>query len=198
MSSAIALLNGAPNFFTLRHPPVWLNPNGALEATSFYDTKRLRSTLERLVDFDRINSGETRLSVGAVNVRNGNFVYFDTTTHIIGPDHVLASGSLPPGFPAVQIEGESYWDGGLISNTPLQWVVECGPPQDTLAFQVDLWSAAGELHATSPRSSRARRRSSFRAAPEPIPTSSNTCSGYEPRLRLCWTSFPRVCATAMR
>ncbi|MFI4994893.1 MAG: patatin-like phospholipase family protein [Hyphomicrobiales bacterium] len=144
-SSAIALLHGAPNFFTLRQPPVWLNPNGALEATSLYDTKRLRSTLERLVDFDRINSGETRLSVGAVNVRNGNFVYFDTTTHIIGPDHVLASGSLPPGFPAVQIEGESYWDGGLISNTPLQWVVECGPPQDTLAFQVDLWSAAGEL-----------------------------------------------------
>jgi NTE family protein len=138
-------LHGAPSFFDLRHPPGWLNPNGALEATSFYDTKRLRSTLERLVDFDRVNSGETRLSVGAVNVRNGNFVYFDTTTHIIGPDHVMASGSLPPGFPAVQIEGESYWDGGLISNTPLQWVVECGPPQDTLAFQVDLWSAAGEL-----------------------------------------------------
>ncbi|SEF15661.1 NTE family protein [Rhizobiales bacterium GAS191] len=145
MSAAVALLQGAPSFFSSRQPPVWLNPHGALEATSFYETKQLRSTLERLVDFDRINSGETRLSMGAVNVRNGNFVYFDTTTHTISPDHVMASGSLPPGFPAIDIEGECYWDGGLISNTPLEWVVEHGPRQDTLAFQVDLWSAVGEL-----------------------------------------------------
>jgi NTE family protein len=101
--------------------------------------------LERLVDFDRINAGPMRFSVGAVNVRSGNCVYFDTITHTIRPEHVMASGSLPPGFPAVEIEGESYWDGGLISNTPLQWVVEYGPRQDTLAFQVDLWSARGEL-----------------------------------------------------
>jgi NTE family protein len=101
--------------------------------------------LERLVDFDRINAGEMRFSVGAVNVRSGNFVYFDSTTHRIRPEHVMASGSLPPGFPAVEIEGEHYWDGGLISNTPLQWVAEYGPRQDTLAFQVDLWSARGEL-----------------------------------------------------
>ena len=86
-----------------------------------------------------------RFSVGAVNVRTGNFVYFDNETHTIRPEHVMASGSLPPGFPAVEIEGEFYWDGGLISNTPLQWVVEQGPRQDTLAFQVDLWSARGEL-----------------------------------------------------
>ena len=81
-------------------------------------------TLERLVDFDRINAGATRFSVGAVNVRTGNFVYFDTDTHTIGPEHVMASGALPPGFPAIEIEGEHYWDGGLVSNTPLQWVVE--------------------------------------------------------------------------
>jgi NTE family protein len=86
-----------------------------------------------------------RFSVGAVNVRTGNFVYFDNTTHTIRPEHVMASGSLPPGFPAVEIDGEYYWDGGLISNTPLQWVVEYGPRQDTLTFQVDLWSARGEL-----------------------------------------------------
>ena len=86
-----------------------------------------------------------RFSVGAVNVRTGNFVYFDNETHTIRPEHVMASGSLPPGFPAVEIEGEFYWDGGLVSNTPLQWVVEHGPRQDTLAFQVDLWSARGEL-----------------------------------------------------
>ncbi len=145
MSAASALVYGAANFFQLRHPPAWLHPNGLVEATSFYETRQLKSTLERHVDFDRINAGEMRFSVGAVNVRSGNFVYFDTTTHRISPEHVMASGSLPPGFPAVEIEGEHYWDGGLISNTPLQWVVEYGPRQDTLAFQVDLWSARGKL-----------------------------------------------------
>jgi NTE family protein len=104
--------------------------------------------LERLVDFDRINSGGIRLSVGAVNVRSGNFVYFDTETHTIVPEHIMASGALPPGFPAVEIEGEHYWDGGLVSNTPLQWVADSQPRLDTLAFQVDLWSARGELPRT--------------------------------------------------
>src|SRR6267378_4162917 len=102
----------------------WLQPSGTLEATSFYDTRELKRTLERLVDFDRLNAGLLRFSVGAVNVRTGNFVYFDTTTHTIQPEHVMASGALPPGFPAIEIEGEHYWDGGLVSNTPLQWVVE--------------------------------------------------------------------------
>ena len=145
LSASYALIAGASGFFALRQPAPWLHPNGALEATSFYETKLLKSTLERLVDFDRINAGEMRFSVGAVNVRTGNFVYFDNKTHTIRPEHVTASGSLPPGFPAVEIEGEYYWDGGLISNTPLQWVVEYGPRQDTLTFQVDLWSARGEL-----------------------------------------------------
>ena len=76
-------------------------------------------------------------------MRSGNFVYFDTTTHVIRPEHVLASGALPPGFPAIEIDGEHYWDGGLVSNTPLQWVLQYGPRQDTLAFQIDLWSARG-------------------------------------------------------
>jgi NTE family protein len=84
-----------------------------------------------------------RFSVGAVNVASGNFVYFENTTHTIGPEHVMASGALPPAFPAVEIEGEFYWDGGLVSNTPLQWVLETEMRQDTLAFQVDLWSARG-------------------------------------------------------
>jgi NTE family protein len=145
ISANWAMLAGATGFFAQRQPPAWLHPEGAIEATSFYDTKWLRSTLERFVDFERINSGEMRLSVGAVNVRSGNFVYFDTTTHAIAPEHVMASGSLPPGFPAVEIEGEYYWDGGLISNTPLQWVVDSEPRRDTLAFQVDLWSARGDF-----------------------------------------------------
>jgi NTE family protein len=101
--------------------------------------------LEQLVDFDRINSREMRFTVGAVNVRTGNLVRFDNATRTIRPEHVMASGSLPPGFPAVEIEREHYWDGGLISNTPLQWVFEHGQCQDTLAFQVDLWSARGEF-----------------------------------------------------
>ena len=86
-----------------------------------------------------------RFSVGAVDIRNGNFTYFDTTTHKIGVEHTMASGSLPPGFPATEVDGEYYWDGGLISNTPLQWVLDSRPRRDTLAFQVDLWSARGEL-----------------------------------------------------
>src|SRR2546423_1902210 len=119
-----------------------LQGGGTLASSSFYDTKQLKDTLERLVDFDRLNAGMTRFSAGAVNVRTGNFVYFDTTTHKITPEHVMASGALPPGFPAVEIDGEHYWDGGLVSNTPLQWVIESDPRRkDTLAFQVDLWSA---------------------------------------------------------
>jgi len=86
-----------------------------------------------------------RFSVGAVNVRTGNFVYFDSTTHQICPEHVMASGSLPPGLPAIEIEGEHYWDGGLVSNTPLQWVLDASPRKDTLAFQLDLWSARGDF-----------------------------------------------------
>jgi NTE family protein len=145
MNAFSAVIGGAAGFFELRIPAPWLHPAGCLEATSFYQTKLLRATLERFVDFDRINTGATRLSLGAVNVRTGNFVYFDNTTHTIGPEHVMASGALPPGFPAVEIEGEHYWDGGLVSNTPLEWVVQSEPRQDTLAFQVDLWSAQGEF-----------------------------------------------------
>ena len=139
-----ALMRGAPHFFEPRPIPPYLHPPGTIEATSYYDTTALRGTLEGLVDFDRINAGEMRFSVGAVNVRTGNFAYFDTKTHTIRPEHILASGALPPGFPPVEIEGELYWDGGLVSNTPLQWVVSGDTRQDTLAFQVDLWSARGE------------------------------------------------------
>jgi NTE family protein len=147
-SANLALVQGANGFFTSRPLPPWLQPSGTLEATSFYDTRELKRTLERLVDFDRLNAGLLRFSVGAVNVRTGNFVYFDTTTHTIQPEHVMASGALPPGFPAIEIEGEHYWDGGLVSNTPLQWVVESEPRRDTLAFQVDLWSARGDFPRT--------------------------------------------------
>jgi len=145
VSSLGALIGGAPGFFQPRAPPPFLYPNGAPEALSYYDVAPLRATLEALVDFDLINSGAMRFSVGAVNVRSGNFVYFDNTTCQICPEHVMASGSLPPGFPPTEIEGEFYWDGGLVSNTPLDWVLDSRPGRDTLAFQIDLWSARGEF-----------------------------------------------------
>ena len=119
-------------------------PPGTLEATSFCDTTPLKATLERLVDFDLINSENynTRLSLGSVNARSGQMVYFDTTTDVIRAEHVMASGSLPPGFPAIEIDGEYYWDGGVVSNTPLSWIARQHPPS-MLAFQVDLWAAPG-------------------------------------------------------
>ena len=144
MSAGFAMASGVGGFFAARPMLPWLQPAGTIEATSFYDTRGLKRTLERLVDFDRLNAGAIRFSAGAVNVRTGNFAYFDTTTHTIRPEHVMASGALPPGFPAIEIDGEHYWDGGLVSNTPLQWVVDAEPRRDTLAFQVDLWSAPGE------------------------------------------------------
>lgn len=139
------LLFGAPNFFVPRMPPALLWPGGRTEKASYYDNSPLWTTLERLVDFDRINAGAMRFSVGAVDVCSGNFTYFDTTTHRIGVEHIVASGSLPPGFPATEIDGQYFWDGGLISNTPLQWVLDFRPRRDTLAFQVDLWNARGAL-----------------------------------------------------
>jgi NTE family protein len=150
IAAGLALTHGARSFFTPRLAPPWLSPAGSLAATSYYDSTPLKTTLERLVDFDRINAGTIRFSVGAVNVTTGNFVYFDNSTHAIAPEHIVASGALPPGFPAIEIEGEYYWDGGLVSNTPLQWVLESEPRRNTLAFQVDLWSARGAFPRTMP------------------------------------------------
>ena len=148
LSAVTTLAWGAAGFFEPRFPAPWWEPAGSSGATSYFNTAPLKATLESLVDFDRINAGEMRFSIGAVNVRTGNFVYFDNRTHEITADHVMASGALPPGLPAIEIEGEHYWDGGLVSNTPLQWVLGSEPGQDTLAFQVDLWSARGEFPRT--------------------------------------------------
>lgn len=145
-----AAMRGATAFFTPRPIPAYLAPAGTADAISFYDIAALKTTLERLVDFDRINSGEMRFSVGAVNVATGNLVYFDNRTHEIRPEHVMASGALPPALAPVEIEGQHYWDGGVVSNTPLQWVVEDAERRDTLAFQVDLWSARGTIPRTMP------------------------------------------------
>jgi NTE family protein len=145
VGAAAALLFGQDGFFGPHAPWAWLTAEGP---TSFYDTAALKTTLESLVDFDRINAGGTRLSVGAVNLRTGNFAYFDSAETTIRPEHIMASGALPPGFPAIEIDGEHYWDGGLVSNTPLQYVIEKIPRRSRLTFQVDVFHARGPLPAT--------------------------------------------------
>jgi NTE family protein len=146
-STAMTAMFGVPGFFAPRLPPPWLF---GLAATSYYDTGPLRETLERLVDFDRLNAGEMHFAAGSVNVRSGNFAYFATDSTRIGVEHIMASAALPPGFPAVEIDGEYYWDGGLVSNTPLQWLVTTKVDVDILAFQVDLWNTRGELPRSLP------------------------------------------------
>jgi NTE family protein len=142
-SAWTAAMFGQPGFFTPRTPQDWLSPH---RLVSYYDTAALKGTLERLVDFDRINDPrQIRLSVGAVNVRTGDFAYFDSERQTIRPEHVMASGALPPGFPPVEIDGEQYWDGGLYSNTPLQYVIDFSPRRSRLIFQVDLFAAYGRV-----------------------------------------------------
>ena len=147
-AAATTLMFGAPGFFK----PRMVNPFAPAGTTtgvlSFYDTAELKSTLERLVDFDRINDRTPktlRLSVGAVNIHTGNFAYFDSMQDQIRPEHIMASGALPPGLPPIEIDGEFYWDGGLVSNTPLQFVIDEDGKDDLLAFQVDLFSARGPM-----------------------------------------------------
>jgi len=149
-SAALIATFGVPGFFTPRFPPAPLWPQGSPQSQSYYDTVPLRATLERLVDFDRINDLNTRLSVGAVSVTSGNFKYFDNFEFKklgkkIGPEHIMASAALPPGFPSVVIEGEHFWDGGIASNTPLDYVLDAEFNNDLLIFQVDLFSARGPL-----------------------------------------------------
>jgi NTE family protein len=148
-ASGIVAMTGIPGFFTPRAVPPWLALPGSPEAISLYDTAPLRETLLELVDFDLLNNGPMRFSVGAVNVLSGNFTYFDNRERLIGPEHVMASGALPPGFPAVMIDGEPYWDGGIVSNTPLQYVLdEREGDAPLLVFQVDLFSARGMMPRT--------------------------------------------------
>jgi NTE family protein len=142
-STLTGLLFGQPGFFTPRTLQDWFSPGKFI---SYYDISALKGTLERLVDFDRINNArEMRLSVGAVNVRSGQFAYFDSEKITIRPEHVMASAALPPGFPPIEIDGEHYWDGGLFSNTPLQYVLDYSPRRSRLTFQVDVFQAQGRL-----------------------------------------------------
>ncbi len=140
-----ALMVGQKGFFHPRFPPAALSAALDPACVGHYDTRPLKDTLESLCDFDRINDAGLRVSIGAVNVRTGNFAYFDNRRTRLRPEHFMASGALPPAFPAIEIDGEYYWDGGLVSNTPLSWILEQSLARDTLVFQVDLWSARGPV-----------------------------------------------------
>jgi NTE family protein len=143
-----AMAAGVPGFFEPRAMSPLLMAGGGPEALSFYDTAPLKATLERLIDFDRINAKQTRLSIGAVNIRTGNFTYFDNTHQKIAPEHIMASGALPPGLPPIEIDGAWYWDGGLVSNTPLEYVLDQDVSDDLTIYQVDLFNARGPMPRT--------------------------------------------------
>ena len=144
MSASVSMFAGVPGFFSPNLVSPFFSPPGTPGATSYYDTSGFKKTLEKFIDFNILNTDGVRYTTSAVNVRSGNFTIFDTLTHKIGPEHVMASGALPPALPAVDIEGQKYWDGGLISNTPLQWVMD-EASKDTLIFQVDLWNSRGNF-----------------------------------------------------
>jgi NTE family protein len=151
LAATQALFFGVPGFFTPRVPPAPFQPRGSLGAISYYDTTPLKDTLERLIDFERLNSGEVRLSLAAVNVRTGNLTDFDSAKQRLDLRHILASAALPPGFPPVEIDGEHYWDGGLASNTPLNYVLDQPGSGHRQVFQVDLFPARGPLPQTMER-----------------------------------------------
>jgi NTE family protein len=146
-SVAGSVLFGQPNFYTPRVPGPYISPTGGIEAPSFYDTSPLRRTLERLASFDLINSGPLRLTLGATRVTTGELAFFDNTREAIAPEHVIASGSLPPDFPGIRIGGELYWDGACVANTPLDAILEDEPDTPTLIFMIDPW----DTHGPEPR-----------------------------------------------
>jgi NTE family protein len=147
ISATATAMFGVPGFFVPRVPPPFFAPDGTPEALSIYDTAPLRDTLDDLVDFDLVNRKGVRLSLGSVNVRSGNSIYFDNRDRRITAEHVMASGALPPGFPPVVIDGDHYWDGGIVSNSPLWYVLDDSPHINAMIVQVDLFNARGELPA---------------------------------------------------
>ncbi len=189
-NAALVAGAGINGFFQPRIPPAFVYPPGSPEALSYYDTSPLRETLLTHVDFDRINRGPMRFSVGAVNVRTGNFAYFDNAEQKIGPEHIMASGALPPGFPPIEIDGEFYWDGGLVSNTPLQYVMEV---DDHKTRSSDLAgrsrsAPAGRCRALCSMSSIARKTSAIPAARASTPMTPSAPRNCAPPFTTCSTS----------
>jgi NTE family protein len=144
LANLTTLTQGIGGFF-VPNPASWWGPFASLgvERAAYYDTAPLKATLEGLVDFDRIARGPARLTVGAVNARTGEMRYFDSRRERLGAQHVMASGALPPAFPAVRIEGEPYWDGGVYSNTPIEAVLDDNPRRTSTIFAVHMWNPSG-------------------------------------------------------
>lgn len=144
LSSMNTMLNGIPGFFK-PNPDAMYGQSAKLgiERAAYYSTDPLRETLEQLVDVDYLQSGATRLTVGAVNANSGAMRYFDSREDKLGIDHIRASGALPPAFPAVRIDGEPYWDGGIYSNTPVEVVLSDKPRRNSTIFTVQLWNPQG-------------------------------------------------------
>ncbi len=145
-AAATTMSFGVPGFFKPRLPVAFW-PFGQAQTLSVYDTSPLEATLGELVDFDYLNDQGPRLSVGTVDIETGNFAYFDSDKTRIDVRHIMASGALPPGFPPIEIDGRFYWDGGLVSNTPLQYVMENAGIDPLCIFQIDLFDARGEIPA---------------------------------------------------
>ena len=150
LSAMSAMLFGQPGFFRPNVVNAWTAQRGSKAATAFYDSSPLHKSLEKLVDFELLNSGRTRFAVGAVNVQTANFAYFDNAVVAITPEHIMASGALPPSLPMIRIGKDYFWDGGLVSNTPLQHLLDNCGSQNTLVFQVDLFSAKGDIPRDMP------------------------------------------------
>jgi len=144
IAATAVLAGGVPGFFKPKPMQAFL-PFAVNPTLSYYDTRPLRHTLEAMVDFDYLNDKGPRLSVGAVDVETANFAYFDSHEILIGPEHIMASGALPPGFPPIEIKDRHYWDGGLVSNTPLQFVMDNLGRDPVCIFQVDVFSARGKM-----------------------------------------------------
>ena len=145
ISAGRSIVEGQPGFFRLRLPPPLPGVDVAPDEVSYYDTSDLARTLDALVDWELLNTSDVSVAVGAVDVATGNFEYFDSAERRLDVRHIMASGALPPAVAPVEIDGKWYWDGGIVSNTPLEYVLDSMPRRDTIAFQVDLWSAKGEV-----------------------------------------------------
>ncbi len=145
LSNLSIMASGVPGFFGPNWPALWgtHTPLGA-EHAAYYDTAPLAATLRDHVDFSRIARGATRLTVGAVNVESGQMRYFDSREEQLGIEHVMASGALPPAFPAVRVGDGLYWDGGIYSNTPIEAVLDDRPRRDSLIIAVQLWNPQGD------------------------------------------------------
>ena len=144
VANASIVAKGIEGFFAPNPDAAWgMHVPLGVEKAAFYRTSPLQETLARLVDFGCVNEAKTRLTLGAVNVRTSEMRYFDSRDMALDERHVMASGALPPAFPAIRIDGDPYWDGGIYSNTPTEVVLDDKPRRDTLIFAANVWHASG-------------------------------------------------------